>query len=149
MQPHALALIERAGVVSTSQLLAVMTRQQIDVQVNKGNLHRVWRGVYAMAPPDELGRLKALDVSIGQEAVCCMETAAAPYGFDTENSSAIHVLDPGVRMPPTTGLMVHQRGAPLKRVRGRLATAPGWTAVEVARTLRRPRALTVLDSALH
>jgi hypothetical protein len=30
-----------------------------------------------------------------------------------------------------------------------LATAPAWTAVEVARTLRRPRALATLDAALH
>ena len=53
-------------------------------------------------------------------------------------------------MRPSIGLTVHQRvGAPLKRVRGRLATAPAWTAVEVARTLRRPRALATLDAALH
>ncbi len=46
--------------------------------------------------------------------------------------------------------MVHQRsGAPLKRVDGRLATTPAWTAVEVARTLRRPRALAMLDAALR
>ncbi|HXS87322.1 MAG TPA: hypothetical protein VN741_16995, partial [Mycobacterium sp.] len=35
-----------------------------------------------------------------------------------------------------------------RRVEGRLATAPAWTAVEVARTLRRPRALATLDAAL-
>jgi hypothetical protein len=46
--------------------------------------------------------------------------------------------------------MVHQRtGAPLRRVQGRLVTAPAWTAVEVARTLRRSRALATLDAALH
>ena len=56
---------------------------------------------------------------------------------------------PGVRMRPNAGLMVHQRvGAPLRRVQGRLATTPAWTAVEVARTLRRPRALATLDAAL-
>jgi very-short-patch-repair endonuclease len=46
--------------------------------------------------------------------------------------------------------MVHQRiGAPLRRVEGRLATAPAWTVIEVARVLRRPRALATLDAALH
>jgi hypothetical protein len=46
--------------------------------------------------------------------------------------------------------MVHQRlGAPLRRVNGRMATAPAWTAIEVTRTLRRPRALATLDAALH
>lgn len=79
-----------------------------------------------------------------------MNTAAELFGFVTERDDSIHILDPGVRMRPISGLTVHQRvGAPLKRVRGRLATAPGWTAVEVARTLRRPRALAVLDSAFH
>jgi hypothetical protein len=53
-------------------------------------------------------------------------------------------------MRPGVGLMVHQRlGAPLRRVAGRLATAPAWTAVEVARQLSRPRALATLDAALH
>jgi hypothetical protein len=79
-----------------------------------------------------------------------MGTAAALYGFDLENTHAVHVLDPGVRMRPTVGLMVHQRvGAPLRRIAGRLATAPAWTAVEVARQLSRPRALATLDAALH
>lgn len=138
------------GIATTAQLLTTMTRQQLDVQVSKGNLVRVWHGVYATEVPDLFGRLDALDIFMGQRAVVCMGTAAALHGFDTENAATIHVLDPGVRMRPTTGLMVHQRvGAPLKRVSGRLATAPAWTAVEVARTVRRPRALATLDAALH
>lgn len=97
-----------------------------------------------------MGRLAALDVFMGQRAVACMGTAASLYGFDVENTTALHVLDPGVRMRPTRGLMVHQRtGARLQRVSGRLATAPAWTAVEVARQLRRPRALATLDAALR
>jgi len=141
---------ECGGFATTKQLLTVMTRQELDVQVRKGNLVRVWYGVYAPTEPDLLGRLQALDLFMGQEAVCCMATAAALYGFDVQNSTAVHILDPGVRMRPTTGLMVHQRiGAPLRRVAGRLATAPAWTAIEVARQLPRPRALATLDAALH
>lgn len=127
-----------------------MTRQQLDVQVRSGGLFRVWHGVYGATEPDLLGRLAALDVFMDQHAVACMGTAAALYGFDTQNTTAIHVLDPGVRVRPTIGLMVHQRtGARLQRIAGRLATAPGWTAVEVARQLRRPRALATLDAALR
>ncbi len=82
--------------------------------------------------------------------MACMGTAAALYGFDNENTSRIHVLDPGVRLRSSKGLVVHQRsGAPLRQVEGRLATAPAWTAVEVARMLRRSRALATLDAALH
>ncbi|ORA35353.1 hypothetical protein [Mycobacterium aquaticum] len=151
MTTPALALLEEVGgFATTRQLLSVMTRQQLDVQVRNGQLTRVWYGVYAAAPPDLMGRLAALDVFMGAKAVACLGTAAALYGFDFENTTAIHVLDPGVRMRPTVGLMVHQRvGAPLRRVAGRLATAPAWTAVEIARQLPRPRALAALDGALH
>jgi REase_MTES_1575 len=45
---------------------------------------------------------------------------------------------------------VHRRdGAPLTRHRGRWLTTPGCTAIEVARSLRRPRALATLDAALR
>ena len=118
--------------------------------VKSGTIARVWHGVYALNPPDFLGRLAALDLIAGKSIVACMNTAAHLYGFDTEPDERIHILDPAIRMRPNPQLMVHQRvGAPLKRIRGRLVTAPAWTAVELARTLRRPRALAVLDAAIH
>jgi very-short-patch-repair endonuclease len=47
-------------------------------------------------------------------------------------------------------LIIHRRaGAPLAAVGGRPATTAAWTAVEVARALRRPRALATLDAALR
>ncbi|HZQ31706.1 MAG TPA: hypothetical protein VFB19_08215 [Mycobacterium sp.] len=151
MHGDAIAVLEKGGgFATTAQLLAVMTRQQLDVQVKNGGLVRVWYGVYAAAEPDLLGRLAALDLFVGRHVVACMGTAARLYGFDVENSTAIHVLDPAVRMRPTTRLMVHQRtGAELRHVAGRLATAPAWTAIEVARELPRPRALATLDAALR
>lgn len=151
MHADALTLLDNTGgFATTAQLLTVMTRQQLDVQVRKRGLVRIWYGVYGTAEPDLLGRLQALDLFMGRRAVVCMGTAASLYGFDVESTTAVHVLDPGVRMRPAIGLMVHQRvGAPLRSVAGRLATAPAWTAVEVARVLRRPRALATLDAALH
>lgn len=151
MHTDALKVLDKSGgFATTAQLLTIMTRQQLDVQVKNGGLVRVWYGVYAAKEPNLLDRLAALDVFMDQRAVVCMGTAAALYGFDAENTPAIHVLDPGVRVRPTVGLMVHQRtGAPLQRIAGRLATAPAWTAVEVARQLHRPRALATLDAALR
>jgi len=138
------------GLATTAQLLTAMTRQQLDVQVRKGNLVRVWRGVYSMTEPDLLTRLKALDLLIGRDAVACLHTAASLYGFGVEGSGPVHVHDPGVRLRPTTGLVVHQRrGAPIQLVSSRRATTPAWTAVELAREARRPRALAVLDAAVH
>jgi hypothetical protein len=47
-------------------------------------------------------------------------------------------------------LVVHRRdGAPLTSFRGRRLTTAPWTAIEVARSLRRPRALATLDATLH
>ncbi len=132
------------------QLLDAMSRKRLAELVKTGKLIRICHGIYAFREPDVLLKLTALDLLAGQPIVACMGTAAALYGFDTESTSRVHVLDPGVRMRPSRNVMVHQRiGAPLRRVEGRLATAPAWTVVEVARTLRRPRALAALDAALH
>jgi hypothetical protein len=138
------------GVATTRQLLTVLSRKGLEVTVRAGRLVRVRRGVYAMQWPDVPARLAALDLASGTHIVACMHTAAEMYGFGTESDDRLHILDPGVRMRPSPDLMVHQRiGAPLKKIDGRLATAPAWTAIELARTIRRPRALAVLDAALH
>jgi hypothetical protein len=135
---------------TASDLSAVFTRRALARHVEAGAIARVCHGVYALEPPGVSGRLAALDLMTGRPLVACMNTAAALYGFDTESDPRVHVLDPAIRMRPTERVMVHQRaGAPLTRVRDRLATAPAWTAVEVARTLRRPRALATLDASLH
>ncbi|WP_167106136.1 hypothetical protein [Mycobacterium sp. DL592] len=142
--------VRNGGLATTAQLLTVMTRQQLDVQVAKGALVRVWHGVYARTEPDLLRKLAALDVLAGSNVVASMGTAAALYGFDTENTTAVHILEPGVRTRSGKGLVVHQRtGSPLQWVASRRATAPAWTAVEVARQLSRPRALATLDAALR
>jgi hypothetical protein len=80
-----------------------------------------------------------------------MGTAAAAYGFGTERTADVHVLNPGGRqLRSTDGLVVHRRdGAPLTVTAGRPATTLAWTAIEVARGLRRPRALATLDAALR
>lgn len=138
------------GLTTREQLLSVMSRKTLAAHMKAGAIFRVWHGIYALSPPDALGRLAGLDLMTGRTIVACMATAAQLYGFDTERDDRIHILDPGVRMRPTSGLAVHQRiGAPLRRIEGRLVTAPAWTAVELARTLRRPRALGTLDAALH
>ncbi|MGA5465862.1 hypothetical protein [Mycobacterium sp. NPDC050041] len=127
-----------------------MSRSALDAHVRAGAIIRVWHGVYALRPPTLRDQLAGLDLLAARRTVACMGTAAALYGFDTENDGRIHILDPGVRMRPNAELMVHQRsGAPLRRVEERLVTTPAWTAVEIARTLRRPRALATLDAALH
>lgn len=143
-------LFDGGGLATTSQLLTVVSRRRLVGLVKSGKLIRVCHGVYAAREPDAADMLAALDLVVGQPVVACLGSAAGLYGFDTESTYRLHVLDPGVRMRPSPGVMVHQRiGAPLRQVNGRLATAPAWTAVEVARALRPPRALATLDAALH
>ena len=138
------------GLATTGQLLSVMSRKSLAAHIKAGALIRVWHGVYALSEPDTITRLAGLDLMTGKKMVACMSTAAGLYGFDTEKDRRIHVLDPGVRVRPTADLVVHQRiGAPLRRIHGRLVTSPAWTAIETARSLRRPRALAVLDAAVR
>ncbi|MGB2919358.1 MAG: hypothetical protein WBC15_03815, partial [Mycobacterium sp.] len=143
-------LFEPSGLATREQLLSVLSRKTLAAHLEAGALERVWHGVYAQRQPDVEMRLAGLDLMTGKRIVACMHTAAGIYGFSTEADPRIHILDPGVRMRPNAGLMVHQRlGAPLRRVGSRLVTAPAWTAVETARALRRPRALATLDAALR
>ncbi|MCP9275338.1 hypothetical protein [Mycolicibacterium arenosum] len=138
------------GLATTEQLLTFMSRKSLQTHVRKREIVRVCHGVYAASAPDVAGRLAALDLMVGESLVACLGTAAELHGFDTEDDGRLHILAPGVRVRPTKGVMVHQRvGALIERVDGRLCTAPDWTAVEVARTLTRPRALATLDAALH
>lgn len=139
----------QGGIATTEQILTTMSYRALARRVQRREVIRVWHGIYARKPPTTIERLAALDVVSGKTIVACMHTAAELYCFNTESDSRIHILDPGVRMRVSAELMVHQRiGAPLQRIHGRLATTPAWTAVELARTLRRPRALAILDAVL-
>ncbi|MFG1933574.1 DUF559 domain-containing protein [Mycobacterium sp. NPDC048908] len=141
----------QGGVATSGQILALTTRRQFDNAVNRGVLERMWQGIYCLGEPTDELRLRGLDLSTGTTVSLCLGTAAATYGFDTENTVDLHVLNPaGGQLRNADGLVVHRReGAPLVSVDGRSATSAPWTAVEVARGLRRPRALATLDAALR
>lgn len=141
----------QGGVATTAQLLTVLSRSQLDIDIRRGDLMKVWPGVYSRAEPDTLLRLRGLDLRAGEPVAMCLGTAAVAYGFNTEEVVDLHVLNPvGHQLRNSDGLVVHRRdGALLTEVDGRPATTPEWTAVEVARSLRRPRALATLDAALR
>ncbi len=137
--------------MTAAQALAFLSRRGLQRYVNCGALQRVWRGIYSRDDPTVVLRLRGLDLLTGRNVAACMGTAAAAYGFDTERTVDLHVLNPdGRQLRSTNGLVVHRReGVPLTEVKGRTAAAPAWTAIEVARGLRRPRALATLDAALR
>ena len=137
-------LFDRQGGVATSgQILQHVTRRGFDSAVRHGLLAKLWHGIYCRGEPDRQLQLRGLDLSCGTTVPICLCTAAMAYGFDTEEPADLHVLPPdGCRLRSADGLMVHRRdGAPLVEVAGRPTTAPAWTAVEVARSLARGRAL--------
>ncbi|MFI5511019.1 hypothetical protein ACIA48_26455 [Mycobacterium sp. NPDC051804] len=141
----------QGDVATTAQLLAIQTRSQLDKRIANGQLLRVWPGIYSRSEPDTSIRLRGVDLRAGERVAICLGTAAAAYGFDTEDVIDLHVLNPeGHQLRNSDGLFVHRReGAPICEVDGRLATTPSWTAIEVARSLGRARALATLDAALR
>ena len=141
----------QGGVATTGQLLTILSRSRLDIGIRDGEFIKVWSGIYAREEPDTIVRLRGLDLRAREPVAICLATAAAAYGFDTEEVVDLHVLTPlGHQLRNSDGLVVHRReSAPLTEVDGRPATTPEWTAVEVARTLRRPRALATLDAALR
>lgn len=145
-------LFERqGGVAKSGQILPHLGRRRFQTALESGVLQRLWQGIYCRGESDDWLRLRGLDFACGKPVPVCLGTAAALHGFDTEEPDDLHVLNPpGGQLRSVDGLVVHRRaGAPLSMARGRPATTPAWTAVEVARSLRRPRALATLDAALR
>ena len=142
---------KQSGVATSGQILIRMPRRRFESAVNCGELERIWQGIYCRGEPTDELRLAGLDLSSGATVPVCLGTAAAVHGFDTEDTRDLHVLNPpGGQIRCADGLVVHRRdGAPLVMVDKRPVTAPAWTAVEVARALRRPRGLATLDTALR
>ncbi len=137
--------------MTSAQALTCLTRRGLEADLKCGVLQKVWYGIYGRGELTDAIRLRGLDLATGTTIAVCLSTAAACYGFDTELDRDLHVLNPlGRQLRPTHGLVVHRReGAPLAVVAGRSATTPAWTAIEVARGLRRGRALATLDAALR
>ncbi len=136
---------------TSGQLLRILSRRELAARLDSGALAKVWPGIYGCGELDNAMRLRGLDLRAGEPVAVCLGTAAAAYGFDTEDVLDLHVLNPhGHLLRDSDGLVVHRRdGAPLVAIDDRPAVAPAWTAVEVSRGLRRPRALATLDAALR
>jgi hypothetical protein len=152
MNPALVQLLDaQGGVVTSAQALQHLSRRGLEAALNYGVLQKIWYGIYGRGAVDRGLQLRGLDLAAGTTVAVCLTTAAEVYGFDTERDAALHVLNPaGRQLRPTRGLVVHRRaGAPLTMVAGRPTTTPAWTAIEVARGLRRPRALATLDAALR
>ena len=98
------------GVATSAQILACLNRWAFEKELRIGSLHRMWQGIYCRGEPTDALRLRGLDLSCGTAVAVCLGTAAAMYGFDTEEPADLHVLNPpGCQLRSADGLVVHRR----------------------------------------
>ncbi|GAA3740059.1 DUF559 domain-containing protein [Micromonospora maritima] len=136
----------------TRELMRVLTVKRLRTQVQREELIRVRRGVYAPTPCDDEGELRALLRCLPEDAMLAMHTAARRHGFGVLRESAVHVqLPPSIAKPRLPGLVVHHSVLPIRPVSvGGLPCVPAvQCAVDLARGVRRMDALPVLDAALR
>lgn len=152
MHPHLVAFLDgHQHVATTADLLRWHTPHELRTLLRDGELVRVWRGVVSdRGPaPDLVTRPHGLDLALGAPVVACSHTAAALQGFAVDPAPDVLAGRPraGAQRP---GVVLH-RGLtrPLCTVGGRGCTSAAWTAVDIARTVTRPRALATLDAVLR
>ena len=120
--------------------------------MNSGVLERIWQGIYCRGEPDDSIRLRGLDYACGTDGPGlsrdCGGTSWLRHRRACRSPRAqsgrlsIALSRWACRAPPRRCTVSPSR-------RSVSATSPAWTAVEVARSLRRPRALATLDAALR
>jgi very-short-patch-repair endonuclease len=127
------------GVVTRRQLLALgYGPQAIAHRMERGVLHPVWRGVYAVGRPDltRHGTWLAAVLACGPHAVLSHESAAALWEMRVERTRAIHVSVPGGIVRRRRGIVVHRRstlqGVDVTRQRGIPVTSPAATLIDLA-----------------
>ena len=124
------------SVVSLRQLFDLgFTYREVRRLVEKGVLHPIHRGVYAVGHPKltAKGRLRAALMACGDTAFLAGGTAAADYGLRPLNLRAIEVTVVATSTPKHSGLIVHRTSKPPHRseVRSRY----GLTVASVPRLL--------------
>jgi very-short-patch-repair endonuclease len=146
--PWALARVQH-GVVSRRQLLDCgLSEWAIRHRVNRGRLHVVRRGVYAVGRAEitREGEWMAAVVGCGDGAALSHHSAAAHYRIRPDRPGPIHVSVPPDVRPRGAGIAVHRRAAyDTTRRRGIPITTPVQTLLDLATCLPRDQ----LDAAVN
>jgi very-short-patch-repair endonuclease len=133
-------LVERQhGVVGRGQLLALgFGGREVEWRVARGRLRPVMRGVYAVGR-GELGRharWMAAVLACGDGAVLSHRSAAALWGFGSEQRGRIDVSSPAATQRRRPGIHVHRRRnlrpADVARPQAIPVTTPEQTLVDLA-----------------
>jgi very-short-patch-repair endonuclease/predicted transcriptional regulator of viral defense system len=148
VHPPMAALLARAakqhGVVLRRQLLDVgFTPSAIKHRISRGDLHPMWRGVYAVGRPDvdKCGRWMAATLICGPAAVLSHESAAELWQLRRVGAGPIHVSAPLSANHRREGIALHRRTAlvahDFTRRLGIPVTSPSCTLVDLADRLAR------------
>ena len=128
--------------LSREQLRAAgVSDTAIDRAVANGDLHRVFRGVYARGHPriGERGRMQAAVLACGEGAVVSHRSAAALLGLLEPAPAVVDVIAPGHRGRKIDGIHAHLVRVPEVTETGDVAgipcTSPGRTLVDLAGTV--------------
>jgi very-short-patch-repair endonuclease len=100
------------GVVSFSQLAALgLSRRAIQHRVERGRLHHVMRGIYAVGRPEltRHGRWMAAVLACGPGAVLSHGSAAELWEIQPQSSGRIEVSRVGAQPARRPGVRVHRR----------------------------------------
>jgi very-short-patch-repair endonuclease len=100
------------GIVTRRQLLELgLSAQAIQHRIEKGRLHPVERGVYAVGRPElsRRGRWMAAVLSRGSRAALSYGSAAALWGIDRERRGAIEISVSSGSARSRPGVLVYRR----------------------------------------
>ncbi|MFB9239742.1 DUF559 domain-containing protein [Plantactinospora siamensis] len=134
-------------------LVRTMGWQGVRTRVDRRELIRARRGVYADRELDEEGNLRALFLRLPPQAILTRQSAARRYGVDVHQDGNVHIqLPPGVARPRLPGLVVHHAALAVREpvIVGGIPCVPAARcAVDLARVSSRMNALPVLDAMLR
>ncbi|MET8257216.1 DUF559 domain-containing protein [Micromonospora sp. NPDC005205] len=136
----------------TDALMRQLTVGRIRTRLDREEILRVRRGVYADKPCDDDDELRALMLRLPDGAMLARQSAARRYGFGVLRDDLIHIQLPAeVPKPRLPGVVVHRTVLPAWPifVAGIPCVPPARCAVDLARAARRVDALPVLDAALR
>jgi very-short-patch-repair endonuclease len=130
------AIVRRQhGAIARRQLLQLgLSPHQIERRIASGRLHPVWRGVYAVGRPllGRRGRWMAAVLACGPGAVLSHDSAAALWGFGTEQGALVDISVPSRRRSRRPGIQAHRR---TEAVLGNVATKEGIPVTSPTQTL--------------
>ncbi len=134
---------EQHGVVARRQLLEIgLSSAAIRHRLERGRLHTVFRGVYAVGRPQltQHGRWMAAVLSCGPNAALSDESGAELWEVRRLAGGPIHVSVPAATSRRRPGVRVHRRAlraADVTRRHGIPVTTPAVTLVDLAARLGR------------